>query len=195
MTPATADAPRAADPPRIVDLPRQTRGDVRLVPETAEDESRTVELVWSTGASVRRRDFWTGKAYDEALSLEEEGRIPDARTYAMIRKADTLGVFQIESRAQMAMLPRMKPRTFYDLVIQVAIVRPGPIQGDMVHPYLRRRERKEPVDYPKPELEKVLGKTLGVPLFQEQAMRVAIECAGFTASPAPGFAETSQMAY
>jgi error-prone DNA polymerase len=83
----------------------------------------------------------------------------DPRTYAMIRKADTLGTFQIESRAQMAMLPRMKPRTFYDLVIEVAIVRPGPIQGDMVHPYLRRREGKEPVVFPKPELEKVLGKT------------------------------------
>ena len=108
----------------------------------------------------------------------------DPRTYAMIRKADTLGVFQIESRAQMAMLPRIKPRTFYDLVIEVAIVRPGPIQGDMVHPYLRRREGKEPVDYPKPELQKVLGKTLGVPLFQEQAMRVAIECAGFTPTEA-----------
>ncbi|MEH2512200.1 DNA polymerase III alpha subunit [Nitrobacteraceae bacterium AZCC 1564] len=104
----------------------------------------------------------------------------DPRTYAMIRKADTLGTFQIESRAQMSMLPRLKPRTYYDLVIQVAIVRPGPIQGDMVHPYLRRREGLEPVHYPKPELEKVLGKTLGVPLFQEQAMRVAIECAGFT---------------
>jgi error-prone DNA polymerase len=104
----------------------------------------------------------------------------DPRTYAMIRKADTLGTFQIESRAQMSMLPRLKPRTYYDLVVQVAIVRPGPIQGDMVHPYLRRREGKEQVHYPKPELEKVLGKTLGVPLFQEQAMRVAIECAGFT---------------
>ena len=104
----------------------------------------------------------------------------DPHTYAMIRKADTLGTFQIESRAQMSMLPRLKPRTFYDLVVQVAIVRPGPIQGDMVHPYLRRREGLEPVHYPKPELEKVLGKTLGVPLFQEQAMRVAIECAGFT---------------
>jgi error-prone DNA polymerase len=101
-------------------------------------------------------------------------------TYAMIRKADTLGTFQIESRAQMAMLPRLKPRTFYDLVVQVAIVRPGPIQGDMVHPYLRRREEREPITYPSPELERVLGKTLGVPLFQEQAMRVAIECAGFT---------------
>jgi error-prone DNA polymerase len=108
----------------------------------------------------------------------------DPKTYAMIRKADTLGVFQIESRAQMAMLPRIRPRTFYDLVIEVAIVRPGPIQGDMVHPYLRRREGKEDVVYPKPELERVLGKTLGVPLFQEQAMRVAIECAGFTPSEA-----------
>ncbi len=104
----------------------------------------------------------------------------DPRTYAMIRKADTLGTFQIESRAQMSMLPRLKPRTYYDLVVQVAIVRPGPIQGDMVHPYLRRREGLEQVEYPRPELERVLGKTLGVPLFQEQAMRVAIECAGFT---------------
>ncbi|HYF89100.1 error-prone DNA polymerase [Azospirillum sp.] len=114
----------------------------------------------------------------------------DPATYAMIRKADTLGVFQIESRAQMAMLPRIKPRTFYDLVIQVAIVRPGPIQGDMVHPYLRRREGLEPVDYPTPELEAVLGSTLGVPLFQEQAMRVAIECAGFT----PGEADQLRRA-
>ncbi len=114
----------------------------------------------------------------------------DPKTYAMIRRADTLGVFQIESRAQMAMLPRIKPRTFYDLVIEVAIVRPGPIQGDMVHPYLRRREGREAVDYPKPELEKVLGKTLGVPLFQEQAMRVAIECAGFT----PGEADQLRRA-
>jgi error-prone DNA polymerase len=89
-------------------------------------------------------------------------------TYAMIRKADTVGTFQIESRAQMAMLPRLKPKTFYDLVIEVAIVRPGPIQGDMVHPNIRRREGKEPVHFPTPALEKVLGKTLGVPLFQEQ---------------------------
>ncbi|WP_435166742.1 error-prone DNA polymerase [Falsirhodobacter sp. 1013] len=104
----------------------------------------------------------------------------DGPTYAMIRKADTLGTFQIESRAQMAMLPRLRPEKFYDLVVQVAIVRPGPIQGDMVHPYLRRKAGHEAVEYPKPELEKVLGKTLGVPLFQEQAMRVAIDCAGFT---------------
>jgi error-prone DNA polymerase len=111
-------------------------------------------------------------------------RQEDAVTYAMIRKADTLGTFQIESRAQMAMLPRLKPRTFYDLVVQVAIVRPGPIQGDMVHPYLRRSEGKEKVEYPTPELEAVLGKTLGVPLFQESAMRVAMVCAGFTGGEA-----------
>lgn len=111
-------------------------------------------------------------------------RQEDSATYAMIRRADTLGTFQIESRAQMAMLPRMKPRTFYDLVVQVAIVRPGPIQGDMVHPYLRRREGKEKVEYPTPELEAVLGKTLGVPLFQESAMKVAMVCAGFTGGEA-----------
>ncbi len=104
----------------------------------------------------------------------------DPATYAMIRRADTLGTFQIESRAQMSMLPRLKPATFYDLVVQVAIVRPGPIQGDMVHPYLRRREGLERPEYPRPELKAVLGKTLGVPLFQEQAMQVAIHCAGFT---------------
>jgi error-prone DNA polymerase len=104
----------------------------------------------------------------------------DPAVYAMIQKADTLGVFQIESRAQMSMLPRIKPARFYDLVIEVAIVRPGPIQGDMVHPYLRRREGKEQPEYPKPELRAVLEKTLGVPLFQEQAMKVAIVGAGFT---------------
>ena len=108
----------------------------------------------------------------------------DQPTYAMIRKADTIGVFQIESRAQMSMLPRLRPRIFYDLVIQVAIVRPGPIQGDMVHPYLRRRDGKEKPDYPRPEFEAVLKRTLGVPIFQEQAMQVAIACAGFTANEA-----------
>lgn len=108
----------------------------------------------------------------------------DPCTYAMIRKADTIGVFQIESRAQMSMLPRLKPRTFYDLVVEVAIVRPGPIQGDMVHPYLKRREKQEEVTYPSPELERVLGKTLGVPLFQEQAMQISMVAAGFTANEA-----------
>ncbi len=108
----------------------------------------------------------------------------DPRVYAMISRADTVGVFQIESRAQMSMLPRLKPDCFYDLVIEVAIVRPGPIQGDMVHPYLRRRMGKEPVSYPSKELEQVLGKTYGVPLFQEQAMRIAIVAAGFTPAEA-----------
>ncbi|MCR5857190.1 error-prone DNA polymerase [Mesorhizobium sp. J428] len=100
--------------------------------------------------------------------------------YDMICRADTLGVFQIESRAQMTMLPRLQPREFYDLVIEVAIVRPGPIQGDMVHPYLRRREGKEIPDYIKPELEAILKRTLGVPLFQEQAMKIAIVAGGFS---------------
>ncbi len=104
----------------------------------------------------------------------------DAATYAMLQRADTVGVFQVESRAQMAMLPRLKPVDFYDLVIQVAIVRPGPIQGDMVHPFLRRRQGLEPVSYPSPELEQVFGRTLGVPIFQEQVMHLAMVAAGFT---------------
>ena len=108
----------------------------------------------------------------------------DPATFRMIRQADTLGVFQIESRAQMSMLPRMKPVDFYDIAIQVAIVRPGPIQGNMVHPYLKRRQNPKLVDYPSPELEAVLKKTLGVPLFQEQAMQVAIVGAGFSPSEA-----------
>ncbi len=108
----------------------------------------------------------------------------DPGVYDMLCQADSIGVFQVESRAQMSMLPRLKPRCFYDLVIEVAIVRPGPIQGDMVHPYLRRREGAEPVSFPSPELEQVLGKTLGIPLFQEQAMRIAIVAAGFTPSEA-----------
>ncbi|MBB1093245.1 error-prone DNA polymerase [Rhodopseudomonas palustris] len=112
----------------------------------------------------------------------------DNAVYQMLQRGESIGVFQVESRAQMNMLPRLKPKCFYDLVIEVAIVRPGPIQGDMVHPYLRRRNKQEPVVYPAPaghagdanELEVILGKTLGVPLFQEQAMRIAIEAAHFT---------------
>src|SRR5271157_4417976 len=123
------------------------------------------------------------KHYGERLTL---ATIPpeEPQVYAMIKRADTIGVFQIESRAQMSMLPRLKPEKFYDLVIEVAIVRPGPIQGDMVHPYLRRRQGLEDVVYPSPELEGVLKKTLGVPLFQEQAMKIAIVAAGFTPSEA-----------
>jgi error-prone DNA polymerase len=108
----------------------------------------------------------------------------DPAVYRMLGRADSLGVFQVESRAQMTMLPRLKPKNFYDLVIEVAIVRPGPIQGDMVHPYLRRRRGQEPVSYPSQALEAVLHKTLGVPLFQEQAMKIAIVAAGFTPSEA-----------
>ncbi|TNC50824.1 error-prone DNA polymerase [Rubellimicrobium rubrum] len=115
----------------------------------------------------------------------------DPRVYAMLSKGDSIGVFQVESRAQMNMLPRLRPRTFYDLVIEVAIVRPGPIQGDMVHPYLRRRDGREPVEYPSPapphdpaELKQILGRTLGVPIFQEQAMKIAIEAARFTPTEA-----------
>ena len=104
----------------------------------------------------------------------------DPVVYAMIQKADTVGVFQIESRAQMSMLPRLRPENFYDLVIEVAIVRPGPIQGGMVHPYLRRRRGAEPVVYPSPEVERVLKRTLGVPIFQEQVMELAMVAAGFT---------------
>ncbi len=104
----------------------------------------------------------------------------DPETYAMIGHADTIGVFQIESRAQMAMLPRLKPKCFYDLVIEVAIVRPGPIQGDMVHPYLRRRQGLEPVTYPSAAVKSVLQRTLGIPIFQEQVMQLAVVAAGFT---------------
>jgi error-prone DNA polymerase len=113
-----------------------------------------------------------------------EMQVDCPQTFAMIQRADTLGVFQIESRAQMSMLPRMKPTEFYDLVIEVAIVRPGPIQGDMVHPYLKRREGKEPIDYPNEALRAVLEKTKGVPLFQEQAMQVAMIGADFTGGEA-----------
>jgi error-prone DNA polymerase len=131
-----------------------------------------------------RKAFDLAKAhYERDLSL---AGIPqdDPAVYAMISEADTIGVFQIESRAQQSMLPRLRPQNFYDLVIQVAIVRPGPIQGDMVHPYLRRRNGEEPVEYPSKELEEILGRTLGVPLFQEQAMKIAIVAAGFSAAEA-----------
>ena len=108
----------------------------------------------------------------------------DPATYAMIQQADTVGVFQIESRAQMAMLPRLKPACFYDLVIEVAIVRPGPIQGNMVHPFLQRRRGTERVEYPSEELKAVLQRTLGVPIFQEQVMQIAMVAAGFSGSEA-----------
>ena len=133
---------------------------------------------------------------DHGRLIHDMADIPedDSAVYDMLCKADSVGVFQVESRAQMSMLPRLKPRIFYDLVIEVAIVRPGPIQGDMVHPYLRRRDGLEPVDFPKPapehgpsnELDSILGKTLGVPLFQEQAMKLAMVAAKFTPEDANG---------
>jgi len=130
---------------------------------------RTLELV----------SAWRGERFELADVPKE-----DAATYEMISRADTIGVFQIESRAQMSMLPRLKPRVFYDLVIEVAIIRPGPIQGGMIHPYLRRREGRDPVVYPSPEMEAVLSRTLGIPIFQEQVMQIAMVAAGFTAGEA-----------
>jgi error-prone DNA polymerase len=129
---------------------------------------------------------------ETATSFFSLATIPkeDPAVYRMLQRADSIGVFQVESRAQMSMLPRLKPKEFYDLVIEVAIVRPGPIQGDMVHPYLRRRQGIEPISYPSQELEAVLGKTLGVPLFQEQAMKIAIVAGGFT----PGEADKLRRA-
>jgi error-prone DNA polymerase len=136
---------------------------------------RALELV----ADYRRRPFGLDDVPAE-----------DPRVYEMVSRGDTVGVFQIESRAQMAMLPRLKPRCFYDLVIEVAIVRPGPIQGDMVHPYLRRRAGAELVSYPSPEVKSVLERTLGVPIFQEQVMQLAIVAAGFS----PGEADRLRRA-
>jgi error-prone DNA polymerase len=134
---------------------------------------------------IRKSFELIGQYYGLHLTLQ---KIPqdDPEVYEMISNADTIGVFQIESRAQQSMLPRLRPKCFYDLVIEVAIVRPGPIQGDMVHPYLRRRNGEEPIVYPSKELEEILKRTLGVPLFQEQAMKIAIAAAGFTAAEADG---------
>jgi error-prone DNA polymerase len=128
---------------------------------------------------IRKSFDFLEQHYGRALTLATVPR-DDPAVYDMLCKADSVGVFQVESRAQMSMLPRLKPRNFYDLVIEVAIVRPGPIQGDMVHPYLRRRSGEEPVEFPSEALREVLSKTLGVPLFQEHAMQIAIVAAGFT---------------
>ncbi|ANB03900.1 error-prone DNA polymerase [Ectothiorhodospira sp. BSL-9] len=136
--------------------------------------------------SAVRRSFDLIQAYrGKRLTLASVPR-EDPAVYHMIQQADTVGVFQIESRAQMSMLPRLKPACFYDLVIEVAIVRPGPIQGEMVHPYLRRRQGLEPVTYPSPQVRQVLERTLGVPLFQEQVIKLAMVAAGFSAGEADG---------
>jgi len=133
---------------------------------------------------LRKAFDLTRRHHHRAIDLHiPEG---DTATYEMLGRADSLGVFQVESRAQMSMLPRLKPTEYYDLVVEVAIVRPGPIQGDMVHPYLRRRHNLERIEFPKPELRAVLEKTMGVPLFQEQAMKIAIVAAGFAPDEADG---------
>ena len=165
--------------------------------QDAEPDGRAPGAAAATTGSGDGREP-RGSVHTDSAVSGESGRILDLSVipkeepavYRMLQRADSLGVFQVESRAQMSMLPRLKPREFYDLVIEVAIVRPGPIQGDMVHPYLRRRQGLERVDYPSPELEAVLKKTLGVPLFQEQAMRIAIVAGGFT----PGEADKLRRA-
>ena len=134
--------------------------------------------------SAIRRSFDLIREYDGRELTMAHVPPEDPATYRMIQHADTMGVFQIESRAQMAMLPRLKPATYYDLVIQIAIIRPGPIQGDMVHPYLRRRNGEEPVRYPSDEVRDILARTLGVPLFQEQVIKLAMVAAGFSGGEA-----------
>jgi error-prone DNA polymerase len=133
--------------------------------------------------AIRKALDLVGRTRGQALTLAQ---VPaeDAQTYDMICQADTVGLFQIESRAQMSMLPRLRPRSYYDLVIQIAIVRPGPIQGDMVHPYLARRQGLEQVSYPSEAVRGVLARTLGVPIFQEQVMQIAMVAAGFSGGEA-----------
>ena len=135
---------------------------------------------------IEGKGLLPGPSADESRVNDLLARIPpeDPCVYDALCAADTVGVFQIESRAQMAMLPRLKPTTFYDLVVEVAIVRPGPIQGGMVHPYLKRRTGEEKVESPHPALAPILDRTLGVPLFQEQVMQIAIAGAGYTAGQA-----------
>jgi error-prone DNA polymerase len=141
-------------------------------------------------SAIRRALDFVNALRGSAITMDSLLREEDPAVYEMIRRADTIGVFQIESRAQMSMLPRLKPKHFYDLVIEIAIVRPGPIQGDMVHPYLRRRAGTEPIDYPNDAVKKVLERTCGVPIFQEQVMQLAVVAADFT----PGEADQLRRA-
>ena len=141
-------------------------------------------------SAIRRALDFVNELRGSAITMDSLLREEDPAVYEMMRHADTIGVFQIESRAQMSMLPRLKPEHFYDLVIEIAIVRPGPIQGDMVHPYLRRRAGTEPIDYPNEAVRKVLERTCGVPIFQEQVMQLAVVAAGFT----PGEADQLRRA-
>lgn len=140
-------------------------------------------------SAIRKALTYLSEINHKTVTLQD---IPaeDPAVYAMLQRGESIGIFQIESRAQMSMLPRLKPANYYDLVVQIAIVRPGPIQGDMVHPYLARRAGREPVDYPNPEIKKVLQRTLGIPIFQEQVMQLAIVAAGFT----PGEADQLRRA-
>jgi error-prone DNA polymerase len=152
---------------------------------------RSIDLIddfYTRLAPASQPDWYRQRQHDRFTVADVPPE--DPVVYAMIQRADTMGVFQIESRAQMSMLPRLKPKCFFDLVIEVAIVRPGPIQGGMVHPYLRRRNGDEPENYPSPEVEKVLKRTLGVPIFQEQVMQLAVVAAGFT----PGEADQLRRA-
>ena len=141
-------------------------------------------------SAIRRGLDFVNDLRGGAITMDGLLREEDPAVYEMMRHADTVGVFQIESRAQMSMLPRLKPKHFYDLVIEIAIVRPGPIQGDMVHPYLRRRSGREPIDYPNDAVRKVLERTCGVPIFQEQVMQLAVVAADFT----PGEADQLRRA-
>ena len=135
--------------------------------------------------AIRRAFSYIKQHYQQQLTIADITRLPeDPQVYKMLQQADTVGIFQIESRAQMSMLPRLKPKCYYDLVVQIAIVRPGPIQGDMVHPYLRRRAGLEPIDYPSEAIKEVLSRTLGVPIFQEQVIKVAMVAAGFSGGEA-----------
>jgi error-prone DNA polymerase len=162
--------------------------DLLRSPPFSRERSASAELSSARGTLAAKPEA-EGQQHDASQSL---AAIPaeDPKVYDMICRADTVGVFQIESRAQMSMLPRLKPKKFYDLVVEIAIVRPGPIQGGMIHPYLRRRNLEEPVTYPNAEVRAVLCKTLGVPLFQEQVMRLAMVAAGFT----PGEADELRRA-
>lgn len=161
----------------------------RTVIQWDKDDIQSVKLmkmdVLALGmlSAVRKTLDLVQSFHQRDLSIQQIDR-SDAAVFRMIQAADTVGVFQIESRAQMNMLPRLRPACFYDLVVQVAIVRPGPIHGDMVHPYLRRRQGLEPVDYPNPELQSILERTYGVPIFQEQVIRLAMVAGGFSAAEA-----------
>ena len=136
-------------------------------------------------SAINRALHMVQQHHGRTLNLADITRMhDDPQVYAMLQEGDSVGVFQIESRAQMSMLPRLQPACFYDLVIQIAIVRPGPIQGDMVHPFLRRRAGEESVDYPSKEVKSVLERTLGVPIFQEQVIKLAMVAAGFSGGEA-----------